>query len=170
MEFATTESVNVYFFLWAAILIFFMKAGFVLLEIGQIRRKNVGTHMTLKFLDLATVLIAYLFIGYAIAYGMQYLFGAISADSINSGSYAHYMKMVMFVVAGVTIVTGAVAERIKISGYVIGAILIGTIIYPIFEGLAWGSLFGAPIATLGYHDFAGSGVVHVMGGLLGLTA
>lgn len=124
------------------------------------RIRFIGNWANQTFLDLATVLIAYLFIGYAIAYGMQYLFGALSADGINSGSYAHYMKMVMFVVA----------ERIKISGYVICAILIGAIVYPIFEGLAWGSLFCAFIAKLGYHDFAGSGVVHIMGGLLGLTA
>jgi Amt family ammonium transporter len=167
MVFSTSDSVNVFFFLWAAILIFFMKAGFILLEIGQIRRKNVGTHMSLKFLDLSTVMIAYLVIGYGIAYGIQYLFGALSEGGVATGSYAHYLKMLMFAVAAVTIVTGAVAERIKTSGYAIGAIVIGALIYPLYEGLAWG---GGWLGSIGYHDFAGSGVVHVMGGILGLTA
>src|SRR5665648_936551 len=168
MENITPQSLNVYFFLWAAVLIFFMKAGFLLLEIGQIRRKNVGAHMTLKFLDMSVVLIVYLFGGYAVSYGMQFIGGVLTPGGTDVGSYAHYMKMVMFAVATVTIVTGAVAERIKISGYVIGAIIIGAIIYPIGENLAWGS--SGALAAIGFHDFAGSGVVHLVGGVMGLTA
>lgn len=167
MVFSTTDSTNVFFFLWAAILIFFMKAGFILLEIGQIRRKNVGTHMSLKFMDLSTTMLAYLVIGYGIAYGTQYFFGGLNEGGVDVGSYAHYLKMLMFAVAAVTIVTGAVAERIKTSGYIISAIIIGAVIYPLYEGLAWG---GGWLGSIGYHDFAGSGVVHLMGGLLGLTA
>ncbi len=160
--------VNVFFFLWAAVLIFFMKAGFILLEIGQLRSKNIGTHMTLKFLDLSSVLVVYLFIGYGIAYGASYLFGRLTSAGVEVGSYAHYIKMVMFAVAAVTIVTGAVAERIKISGYLIGSIIIGAVVYPFFEGLVWSP--GGLLGELGFHDFAGSGVVHVIGGVLGLTA
>ena len=170
MEFSSIDSLNVYFFLWAAILIFFMKAGFILLEVGQIRQKNVGTHMTLKFLDLATVLILYFFVGYGVAYGFQYIGGGLIPAGTEPGSFAHFMKMVMFAVAAVTIVSGAVAERIKISGYMIGAIVIGTLIYPIYEGLAWGSFMGGFLGDLGYHDFAGAGVVHLMGGTLGIMA
>src|SRR5665648_887624 len=89
MENITPQSLNVYFFLWAAVLIFFMKAGFVLLEIGQIRRKNVGAHMTLKFLDMSVVLIVYLFFGYAVSYGMQFIGGVLTPGGTDVGSYAH---------------------------------------------------------------------------------
>ncbi|MDW7776656.1 MAG: hypothetical protein SCH39_10045 [Methanosarcinales archaeon] len=168
MENITPQSSNVYFFLWAAVLIFFMKAGFILIEIGQIRRKNVGVHMTLKFLDMSVVLIVYLFLGYAVSYGMQFLGGELTPGGTDVGSYAHFMKMVMFAVATVTIVTGAVAERIKISGYVVAVIIISSIIYPIGENLAWGA--SGALTAIGFHDFAGSGVVHLVGGVLGLTA
>lgn len=124
--------------------------------------------MSLKFLDLASVLIAYLFVGYAISYGMQYLGGTLIPGGVDIGSYAHYMKMVMFAVAAITIITGAVAERIKMSGYVISTIIVGAVIYPIVESLAWGS--SGFLADIGFHDFAGAGVVHLVGGVLGLTA
>jgi len=168
VEYVSIDSLNVYFFMWAAVLVFFMKAGFVLLEIGQIRRKNVAAHMSLKFLDMSIVLIAYLFVGYAVSYGMQYLWGTLVPGGVDTGSFAHYIKMVMFAIAAVTIVTGAVAERIKTSGYVIGALMIGAVIYPIIESFAWGS--SGFLANIGFHDFAGAGVVHLVGGVLGLTA
>ncbi|WP_423793145.1 ammonium transporter [Methanocaldococcus indicus] len=161
------KGIDVFFFLWAASLIFFMKAGFIALEIGQFRAKNVAYHCVLKLLDLAAVFIAYLFIGYGISYGFEYIYPLITGN-FDAELGAWWMKMVMFAAAAVTIITGGVAERIKILPYFIGALIVGGILYPIVEHLAWGGGF----ASLGinYHDFAGSGVVHLFGGLVGLMA
>jgi len=156
-----TDGLTAFFFLWAAVLIFFMKAGFAMLEIGQIRTKNVGAQLTLKFLDLAAVIIVYYFIGYSIAYALPHI-GIVPEEN-----YAHFMKMLMFAAAAVTIMTGALAERIKIVPYIIAAMIIGGFGYPIVEHLAWGGGF---LAGIGFHDFAGSAVVHAFGGIIGFTA
>ena len=176
------EGVDVFFFLWAASLIFFMKAGFIALEIGQFRAKNVSYHCVLKLLDLAAVFIAYLFIGYGIAYGLENISPLITG-TFDADLGAWWMKMVMFAAAAVTIITGGVAERIKILPYFIGALIVGGILYPIVEHLVWGNaytiygitiptfetLFGA-IGLPKFHDYAGSGAVHLFGGLVGLMA
>ncbi|MDF1534431.1 MAG: hypothetical protein P1P69_08030 [Methanosarcinaceae archaeon] len=73
-----------------------MKAGFVLLEIRQIRRKNVAAHMSLKFLDMSVVLIAYLFVGYAVSYGEQYLWGTLVPGRVDVGSFAHFINYNVF--------------------------------------------------------------------------
>ncbi|AIJ05373.1 ammonium transporter [Methanocaldococcus bathoardescens] len=161
------EGVDVFFFLWAASLIFFMKAGFIALEIGQFRAKNVAYHCVLKLLDLAAVFIGYLFIGYGIAYGLENIMPLITG-TFDADLGAWFMKMVMFAAAAVTIITGGVAERIKILPYFIGALIVGGILYPIVEHLVWGGGF----ANLGinFHDYAGSGAVHLFGGLVGLMA
>ncbi|XRO77140.1 ammonium transporter [Methanocaldococcus sp. 10A] len=161
------EGVDVFFFLWAASLIFFMKAGFIALEIGQFRAKNVAYHCVLKLLDLAAVFIAYLFIGYGISYGLENIIPLITGN-FDADLGAWFMKMVMFAAAAVTIITGGVAERIRILPYFIGALIVGGILYPIVEHLVWGGGF----ADLGinFHDYAGSGAVHLFGGLVGLMA
>ncbi len=155
------DGLTAFFFIWAAVLIFFMKAGFAMLEIGQIRVKNVGTQLTLKFLDLAAVIVVYYFIGYSIAYALP------NIGIVPEENYAHFMKMLMFAAAAVTIMTGALAERVKIVPYLIAAIIIGGFGYPIVEHLAWGGGF---LANIGFHDFAGSAVVHAFGGIIGFTA
>ncbi len=155
------DGLTAFFFIWAAVLIFFMKAGFAMLEIGQIRVKNAGTQLTMKFLDLAAVILMYYFIGYSIAYALPHIGIAPEED------YAHFMKMLMFAVAAVTIMSGALAERVKIVPYMIAAMIIGGFGYPIVEHLAWGGGF---LANIGFHDFAGSAVVHTFGGIIGFTA
>ncbi|CEG12999.1 Ammonium transporter [groundwater metagenome] len=156
-----TDGLTAFFFIWAAVLIFFMKVGFAMLEIGQIRVKNTGTQLTLKFLDLAAVIVVYYFIGYSIAYALP------NIGIVPEENYAHFMKMLMFAAAAVTIMTGALAERVKIVPYIIAAIIIGGFGYPIVEHLAWGGGF---LANIGFHDFAGSAVVHAFGGIIGFTA
>ncbi|ADC69140.1 ammonium transporter [Methanocaldococcus sp. FS406-22] len=162
------EGVDVFFFMWAASLIFFMKAGFIALEIGQFRAKNVSYHCVLKLLDLAAVFIAYLFIGYGISYGLENIVPLLTG-TFNAYLGAWWMKMVMFAAAAVTIITGGVAERIKILPYFIGALIVGGILYPIVEHLVWGGGF-ADLLGITFHDYAGSGAVHLFGGLVGLMA
>jgi len=153
-------AMTAFFFLWAAVLIFFMKAGFAMLEIGQIRIKNTGAQLTMKFLDLAAVILMYYFIGYSIAYALPHI------GLVRPENYAHFMKMLMFAVAAVTIMTGALAERIKLVPYCVAALLIGGICYPIIEYFVWGGGF---LGEMGFHDFAGSAVVHAFGGTIGFV-
>ena len=153
-------AMTAFFFLWAAVLIFFMKAGFAMLEIGQIRIKNTGAQLTMKLLDLAAVIVVYYFIGYSIAYASPHI-GLVQPEN-----YAHFMKMLMFAVAAVTIMTGALAERIKLIPYCIAALIIGGVGYPLLEYLVWGSGF---LGAMGFHDFAGSAVVHAFGGTIGFV-
>ncbi len=161
------SGIDVFFFLWAASLIFFMKAGFIALEIGQFRAKNAAYHCVLKLLDLAAVFIAYLFIGYGISYGLNNILPLITGN-FDADLGAWFMKMVMFAAAAVTIITGGVAERIRILPYFIGALIVGGILYPIIEHLVWGGGFSS--LGINFHDYAGSGAVHLFGGLVGLMA
>ncbi|HET7560336.1 MAG TPA: ammonium transporter [Limnochordia bacterium] len=153
------QPIDVFFFLWAASLIFFMKAGFIALEVGQFGARSVGYHSSLKMVDLAAAILAYTAVGYAIAYGRS--------GYDNPADTAWMLKMCMFAVASVTIVTGTVAERIKLVPYAVASLLLAGVAYPIVEHWAWG---GGWLANLGYHDFAGSGVVHTFGGVVGLVA
>jgi len=153
-------AMTAFFFLWAAVLIFFMKAGFAMLEIGQIRIKNSGAQLTMKFLDLAAVILVYYFIGYSVSYLLPHI-GIVQPEN-----YAHFMKMLMFAVAAVTIMTGALAERVKLVPYCIAALFVGGIGYPVVEHLAWGGGF---LSAMGFHDFAGSAVVHAFGGTIGFV-
>ncbi|ADG12812.1 ammonium transporter [Methanocaldococcus infernus ME] len=161
------QGLDIFFFLWAASLIFFMKAGFIALEIGQFSHKNAAYHCLLKLLDLAAVFIGYLFIGYGIAYGFNYIVPLITGN-FDAELGAWFMKMVMFAAAAVTIITGGVAERIKILPYFLGALIVGSILYPIVEHLVWGGGFQS--LGINFHDYAGSGAVHLFGGLVGLVA
>ncbi|AEF96696.1 ammonium transporter [Methanotorris igneus] len=161
------EGIDVFFFLWAASLIFFMKAGFIALEIGQFSHRNAAYHCVLKLLDLAAVFIGYLAIGYGISYGLENIIPLVFGGfDVELGAW--FMKMVMFAAAAVTIITGGVAERIKILPYFIGALIVGGILYPIVEHLVWGGGFEA--LGIAFHDYAGSGAVHLFGGLVGLMA
>jgi Amt family ammonium transporter len=176
------SGLDVFFFLWAASLIFFMKAGFIALEIGQFSHKNAAYHCVLKLMDLFAVFLGYLFIGYGISYGIDYIIPLITG-TFSASIGAWWMKMVMFAAAAVTIITGGVAERIKIMPYFIGALIVSAILYPIVEHLVWGnaySISGITIPTFEtllksfglpkFQDYAGSGAVHLFGGLVGLSA
>ena len=161
------SGLDVFFFLWAASLIFFMKAGFIALEIGQFSHRNAAYHCVLKLVDLFAVFLGYLVVGYGISYGFEYIMPLITG-TFDAELGAWWMKMAVFAAAAVTIITGGVAERIKILPYFIGALLVGGILYPIVEHLVWGGGF----ASLGisFADYAGSGAVHLFGGLVGLAA
>ncbi len=161
------SGLDVFFVLWAVSLIFFMKAGFVALEIGQFSHKNAAYHCVLKLVDLFAVFFGYLVIGYGISYGFEYIAPLISGTfDVEFG--VSWIKSAVFAAASVAIISGGVAERIKIFPYFIGALLVGGVLYPIVEHLVWGGGF----ASLGipFTDYAGSGGVHLFGGLVGLSA
>ena len=159
--------IDVFLFLWAASLIFFMKAGFIALEIGQFSHKNSAYHCVLKLVDLVAVFVGYLFVGYGISYGVGHIIPLITGTfDVELGAW--WIKMAVFAAAAVTIITGGVAERIKILPYFIGALLVAGGLYPIVEHLVWGGGFSS--MGINFVDYAGSGAVHLFGGLVGLSA
>ncbi len=146
--------------------------GFALVEAGFTRAKNMVNVLTKSFMDFCIGGLAYFFFGYAIMYGSS-IAGIIGSDGfLLLGDYydvnqalTWFFQMV-FVATAATIVSGAMAERTRITAYLAYSFLLSAIIYPISGHWVWG---GGWLSQLGFHDFAGSGVVHMIGGLVGLT-
>lgn len=162
-------------FVWlmvAASMVFLMQAGFVLIEAGFTRSKNLVNVFTKNFMDFCIGSMAYFMFGYAIMYGAS-IGGFIGSDGfLLLGDYydvehslAWFFQMV-FAATAATIVSGAMAERTRITAYLAYSFLISAIIYPISGHWVWG---GGWLLQMGFHDFAGSGVVHMIGGLVGLA-
>lgn len=162
-------------FIWLMVtgtFVFFMQAGFAFLEAGFTRAKNTVNVFTKNFMDFCIGGIAYFVFGYAIMYGTD-IAGLIGSDGfLLLGDYydvtvalSWFFQMV-FAATAATIVSGAMAERTKITAYLAYSFLISAIIYPISGHWVWG---GGWISQLGFHDFAGSGVVHMIGGSVALA-
>jgi Amt family ammonium transporter len=162
-------------FIWMMVtgaMVFFMQAGFALVEGGFTRSKNTVNVLTKNFMDFCIGGIAYFVFGYAIMYGTS-IAGFIGSDGfLLLGDYydvttslSWFFQMV-FAATAATIVSGAMAERTKITAYLAYSFLISAIIYPISGHWVWG---GGWLSQLGFHDFAGSGVVHMIGGLVGFA-
>jgi Amt family ammonium transporter len=162
-------------FIWMLIcgfLVFFMQAGFAFLEAGFTRGKNTVNVLTKNFMDFCIGGIAYFVFGFALMYGTS-VGGFIGSDGfLLLGDYYDVSKalswffQVVFAATATTIVSGAMAERTKLTAYLAYSFLISAIIYPISGHWVWG---GGWIAQMGFHDFAGSGVVHMIGGMVSLT-
>jgi Amt family ammonium transporter len=168
-------------FVWtmiAAFLVFIMQAGFSMVEIGFTRAKNACNIIMKNVMDFSVGAIAFWAIGFGLMFGTTNgLFG--TTDFFFSGAegdgaawnFAFWMFQVVFAATAATIISGAVAERTKFSAYLVYSFFVSALIYPIFGSWAWGSLFngGGWLEGLGFIDFAGSTVVHSMGGWLALA-
>lgn len=168
---------NVFFLLWGAVLIFSMHAGFAFLEAGSVRKKNIVNALTKIPTDWAVSTIVYFLIGFPLAYGITFLSGATSLMGDNSGyDLAHFFFLLCFAAVIPAIISGGVAERMKFGPQVLAGALFVATAYPLFEGLVWGrfNVLGSGTGILadwfgsGFHDYAGSVVVHAMGGWLAL--
>jgi len=163
----------------AAALVFFMQAGFAMVETGFTRAKNAVNIMMKNLMDFAMGSIAYWAIGFGLMFGVSATgwFGTSSfflSDFQPGGDpwvLAFWMFQVVFAATAATIVSGAMAERTKFSGYLIYSVVVSAIIYPIFGSWAWGSLYKGSgwLEGLGFIDFAGSTVVHSVGGWAALA-
>jgi Amt family ammonium transporter len=163
----------------AAALVFFMQAGFAMVEAGFTRAKNAINIMMKNLMDFSMGSLAYWAIGFGLMFGASKagLFGTsgffLSDFKIGADPWvlAFWMFQVVFAATAATIVSGAMAERTKFSGYLLYSIFISAIIYPIFGSWAWGGLFkgGGWLEKLGFIDFAGSTVVHSVGGWAALA-
>lgn len=166
---------DVVFVLLGAILVLFMHSGFAFLEVGTVREKNQVNALVKIFTDFSVCTVAYFFIGYPLAYGIDF-FAPASELAVNNGyELVKFFFLLTFAAAIPAIISGGIAERARFYPQVAASIIIVAFVYPFFEGIVWNGNLGFQSwleATTGapFHDFAGSIVVHAMGGWLALGA
>ncbi|MEP6701810.1 MAG: ammonium transporter [Betaproteobacteria bacterium] len=169
------QSGDVLFLLLGAIMVLAMHAGFAFLELGTVRKKNQVNALMKILVDFAVSTIAYFFIGYGIAYGTSFLVGAGELAAKGGYELTRFFFLLTFAAAIPAIVSGGIAERARFNPQVAATFLLVGFVYPFFESIAWNGAFGVQAwlkITFGadFHDFAGSVVVHAMGGWVGLVA
>ena len=169
------NSTDVLFILLGAIMVLAMHAGFAFLEVGTVRKKNQVNALVKIIMDFAVSTIAYFFIGYGIAYGIDFLQAGPSLIDSNGYALVKFFFLLTFAAAIPAIVSGGIAERAKFNPQLIATFFLAGFIYPFFEGISWNGAYGiqAWLETsygAGFHDFAGSIVVHAVGGWIALAA
>ncbi len=163
------------FILMGAILVFAMHAGFAFLELGTVRHKNQVNALVKILMDFAISTIAYFFIGYTVAYGTQFFTGAETLAAKSGFELVKFFFLLTFAAAVPAIISGGIAERARFEPQLIATFILVALVYPLFEGIAWNERFGIQAwltAETGaaFHDFAGSVVVHAVGGWVALPA
>jgi len=173
---------DVLFLLVGAILVFAMHGGFAFLEAGTVRHKNQVNALCKILVDFAISTVAYFFIGYTIAYGVAFF---VNAEALNGGAkgfdpqgltLVKFFFLCTFAAAVPAIVSGGIAERAKFSSQCVATALIVGLAYPFFEGIVWNKNYGLQegffkgVMGEEFHDFAGSIVVHAVGGWIGFSA
>jgi Amt family ammonium transporter len=163
------------FILLGAIMVLAMHAGFAFLELGTVRKKNQVNALVKILTDFAISTLAYFFIGYVIAYGVNFFTGAEQLAQKSGYELVKFFFLLTFAAAIPAIVSGGIAERAKFNPQMAATFMLVGFVYPFFEGIAWNHHFGVQDwlnATFGaeFHDFAGSVVVHAVGGWIGLAA
>ena len=168
-------SSDVLFILSGAILVLAMHAGFAFLELGTVRAKNQVNALVKILTDFSVSTIAYFFIGFHLAYGINFMHDAQALNLQHGYQLVRFFFLLTFAAAVPAIISGGIAERAKFYPQLIATLLLVAFVYPFFEGIAWGGHFGVQSwlkAHFGneFHDFAGSVVVHAMGGWIALVA
>ena len=163
------------FILLGAIMVLAMHVGFAFLELGTVRKKNQVNALVKIISDFAVSTLAYFFIGYSIAYGINFFSGAEELAQKNGYDLVKFFFLLTFAAAIPAIVSGGIAERARFNPQLAATFLLVGFVYPFFEGIAWNNAFGFQdwlTAAFGspFHDFAGSVVVHAVGGWIGLAA
>ena len=174
MEALKTSS-DVLFILLGAIMVLAMHAGFAFLELGTVRRKNQVNALMKILVDFSISTIAYFFIGYSVAYGVTFFAGAESLAAKSGFELVKFFFLLTFAAAIPAIVSGGIAERFRFNPQLVATFALVGFLYPFFEGIAWNHAFGFQAWAKGafgaeFHDFAGSVVVHAMGGWVALPA
>jgi Amt family ammonium transporter len=163
------------FVLLGAVMVLAMHSGFAFLELGTVRKKNQVNALVKILCDFAVSTLAYFFVGYAVAYGVDFFVGADKLAEKSGYDLVKFFFLLTFAAAVPAIVSGGIAERAKFSTQLAATAVVVGLVYPLFEGIAWNDHYGIQAwldATNGakFHDFAGSVVVHALGGWLGLVA
>ena len=168
-------STDTLFILLGAIMVLAMHAGFAFLELGTVRKKNQVNALVKIIVDFSVSTLAYFFIGYTIAYGVNFFSAADKLAADSGYQLVKFFFLLTFAAAIPAIVSGGIAERAKFNTQLAATFLLVGFIYPFIEGITWNGNFGIQHfleATFGapFHDFAGSIVVHAVGGWIGLIA
>jgi Amt family ammonium transporter len=166
---------NTLFILIGAVMVLAMHAGFAFLEAGTVRQKNQVNALSKILSDFAVSTLAYFFIGYWISYGVNFMHPASEIAADHGYGLVKFFFLLTFAAAIPAIISGGIAERARFAPQLCATVLIVAFVYPFFEGMVWNGNFGLQawlIERFGasFHDFAGSVVVHAMGGWLALAA
>ncbi len=172
---APSQGVDTLFILLGAVMVLAMHAGFAFLELGTVRRKNQVNALVKILVDFSVSTVAYFLIGYGIAYGTSFFVGAEQLAAKNGYELVRFFFLLTFAAAIPAIISGGIAERAKFWPQLIATGVIVGVVYPIFEGVAWNQHFGIQdwirnLTGAEFHDFAGSVVVHALGGWIALPA
>ncbi|RJX72778.1 ammonium transporter [Vibrio sinensis] len=170
-----TQSSNTLFLLLGAIMVFLMHAGFAFLEVGTVRHKNQVNALVKILADFGVSAIAYFFIGYWLAYDAHFFADAQTLSQGNGYELVKFFFLLTFAAAIPAIVSGGIAERARFYPILIATFFTVGFVYPLFEGIIWNGNFGVQAwfehrFGYGFHDFAGSVVVHGVGGWIALVA
>lgn len=178
-------SMDVFFVLMGSAMVLAMHAGFAFLEVGTVRKKNQVNALVKIITDFAMSTMAYFFVGYSVAYGVNFfssaavLTGAVDGDGVSFAKSGYdlvkFFFLLTFAAAIPAIISGGIAERARFRPQLVATAILVALVYPSFEGMVWGTRLGfqdfvQSIAGAPFHDFAGSIVVHAVGGWLALGA
>jgi Amt family ammonium transporter len=171
----SSNASNVLFVLLGAIMVLAMHAGFAFLEVGTVRKKNQVNALVKILTDFCVSAIAYFFIGYTVAYGVNFFSGAEVLAQKSGYEMVKFFFLLTFAAAIPAIISGGIAERAKFHPQSIATFMLVGFVYPFFEGIAWNDNFGIQpwleaLTGAKFHDFAGSVVVHAVGGWIALPA
>lgn len=166
---------DVLFILLGAIMVLAMHSGFAFLEVGTVRAKNQVNALVKIIADFAMSTIAYFFIGFSVAYGVDFFSGAEVLAEKHGYELVKFFFLLTFAAAIPAIISGGIAERARFNPQLLATFVLVAALYPFFEGITWNGNYGVQdwIASkfgAEFHDFAGSVVVHAMGGWVALTA
>ena len=165
------QGADALFILLGAIMVLAMHAGFAFLELGTVRKKNQVNALVKILVDFAISTIAYFFVGYSVAYGVDFFSSAEVLAQKNGYDLVKFFFLLTFAAAIPAIISGGIAERARFHPQSLATVLIVALVYPLSEGVAWNQKFGVQAWLKGafgaeFHDFAGSVVVHAVGGRL----
>ena len=172
---ALQQGANTLFILLGAVMVLAMHAGFAFLELGTVRRKNQVNALVKILADFSVSTVVYFAVGYSVAYGTHFFVGAEQLAANNGYGLVKFFFLLTFAAAIPAIISGGIAERAKFWPQLIATAVLVGLIYPLFEGVAWNQRFGVQAWLLAhtgaeFHDFAGSVVVHAVGGWVALGA
>lgn len=172
---ALSQGANALFILLGAIMVLAMHAGFAFLELGTVRKKNQVNALVKILVDFSVSTVVYFLVGYGVAYGTHFFVGADQLARQNGYELVKFFFLLTFAAAIPAIISGGIAERAKFWPQLLATAVIVGLVYPLYEGIAWNKAFGiqgwiAGVTGSEFHDFAGSVVVHAMGGWLALPA
>ena len=171
---AISENVFGVWFLIGAALVFFMQCGFAMVESGFTRAKNAGNIIMKNLMDFCIGSVMFILIGYSLMFSEDYIAGLFGLPNLglltnysgSSGDWSNFVFNLVFCATAATIVSGAMAERTKFSSYCIYSAVISAVVYPIEAGWIWNP--NGWLAQMGFHDYAGSTAIHMVGGIAAL--